>query len=100
MQNKKNTSSAPIFLVLVDDNRGPSSNNPTSPGSYASYILQKQLTTFSLKKQTTNISLPRMCSVTYHKNTGFVYAAGQNVYSLCIHSSYNQLIEDLNRKRT
>eukprot|EP00586_Coscinodiscus_wailesii_P015908 CAMPEP_0172507086 /NCGR_PEP_ID=MMETSP1066-20121228/201159_1 /TAXON_ID=671091 /ORGANISM="Coscinodiscus wailesii, Strain CCMP2513" /LENGTH=252 /DNA_ID=CAMNT_0013284473 /DNA_START=155 /DNA_END=909 /DNA_ORIENTATION=- len=69
----------PLFLILVDDNRGPS---PSAPGTYASHVISLSHATFSKLPYLPPAALPRMSCAAYHPRTGFVYAAGGTVSSL------------------
>ena len=64
----------PVFLLLVDDNRG---TNPSAPGLYEAALVTLQHGSFS--KISIPTKLPRMSCATFHPNTGFVYAAGRKI---------------------
>jgi hypothetical protein len=68
----------PVFLLLVDDNRGTSSG--TAPGAFVATIVTLQHGSFS--KLPTASPLPRISCATYHPNSGFVYAAGRQIQSI------------------
>ena len=63
-----------VFLVLVDDNRGTSAQQP---GAYSAHLVTLRHGAFTPIQH----SLPRMSCATYHPSCGFVYAAGKSVIS-------------------
>jgi hypothetical protein len=67
----------PVFLLLVDDNRGTSG---TAPGAFVATIVTLQHGSFS--KLPTPQPLPRISCATFHPNSGFVYAAGRQIQSI------------------
>jgi hypothetical protein len=69
----------PIFLVLIDDNKGSSSSSSTAsqPGMYAATLVTLQHGSFS--KLSTPTPLPRISSATYHVNCGFVVCTGRRI---------------------
>jgi len=71
----------PIFLLLVDDNRGPSN---ASPGAYTCHVVALQHGSFT---KLNVINLPRVSCVDYHHNAGYVFAAGSMVSSLPVNVS-------------
>jgi hypothetical protein len=109
--SSNDTSYQPVYLLLVDDNKGSSST--VNPGAYAAQLMVLRHGTFHkltapngeeatsttnaggmgssnrrFEEQSTktspaaSISLPRMNCATYHPNTGYVYASGTGVFSL------------------
>jgi hypothetical protein len=92
LQAKGSPSHRPVFLVLVDDNRGShqcSSNSNTSAsssGHYATLLVTLQQGSFS-KLPTPQLQgggggLPRVSCATYHARCGFVMAGGRRMYSI------------------
>lgn len=69
----------PIFLVLVDDNRGTSTSQP---GQFAATLVTLQHGTFS--KLPTPQPLPRMSCATFSERSGFVFCGGRRIQ--CISS--------------
>lgn len=68
------------FLMLIDDNRGTSANQP---GAYASQLVVLRQGTF----QPLPVKTPRMSGATYSTELGLVYAAGRQVANL-MHESF------------
>ena len=67
----------PIFLVLVDDNRGTSHSQP---GQYAATLVTLQHGSFS---KLSNATLPsRISCATYHHSCGFVVCAGRTITTI------------------
>lgn len=66
----------PVFLVLVDDQRGSSSMS----GNYAALLVTLQQGSFS--KLSTPQTLPRVSSATYHTRTGFLLAGGRRLHTI------------------
>lgn len=67
----------PVFLVLIDDNKGSSNSNASQPGLYAATLVTLQHGSFS--KLSTPTPLPRISSATYHVNCGFVVCTGRRI---------------------
>jgi hypothetical protein len=101
---------SPVYLLLVDDNKG-SSLSSINPGAYAAHLMTLKHGAFgkltsadalddpshkrmgsrgnlrfgeeqSTTATTSSISLPRMSCASYHCNSGYVYASGTGVFSL------------------
>lgn len=74
-------SQRPVFLVLVDDNRGSTSGQ----GSYVATLVTLQHGAFS-KLTTTSTSsinaLPRVSCATYHPRCGFVLCGGKRIVTI------------------
>ena len=67
----------PVFMLLLDDNRGTSA---AAPGAYAAILVTLQHGSFS--KITPATPLPRISCATFHPNCGFVCAAGRSIHSV------------------
>ena len=67
----------PVFMLLVDDNRGTSAS---SPGAYVATLVTLQHGSFS--KITPTTPLPRISCATFHPSCGFICAAGRTVHSI------------------
>lgn len=68
------------FLLLIDDNRGTSANQP---GAYATQLIALRQGTL----QPLAIKTPRMSSAKYSMELGLVYAAGRQIANL-LHDSF------------
>jgi hypothetical protein len=84
--------SVPVFLLLVDDNRGTSGSS--QPGAYATYLAT--LSHGSFHVLSTQSSLPRMSCVQYSPTTGIVYAAGRHLQTLPW-EQWETLVDDTNK---
>ncbi len=88
LQAKGPPSHRPVFLVLVDDNRGShqSSNSTTSSsGHYATLLVTLQQGSFSKLPTPSSLGgggLPRVSCATYHTRCGFVMAGGRRLYTI------------------
>jgi Vam6/Vps39-like protein vacuolar protein sorting-associated protein 39 len=67
----------PVFLLLVDDNRGTSA---TAPGAYVATLVTLQHGSFT--KIPTSSPLPRVSCATFHPNCGYVCAAGRTIHTI------------------
>ena len=66
----------PVFLVLVDDNRGTSNSQP---GQYAATLVTLQHGSFS---KLPGVQLPRMSCATFSPRSGFVFCGGRRIQCL------------------
>lgn len=88
VQAKGSPPHRPVFLVLVDDNRGSHQTNSTSTsssGHYAALLVTLQQGSFSKLATPSSLGgggLPRVSCATYHPRCGFVMAGGRRLYTI------------------
>ena len=76
LQAKGSLPHRPVFLVLVDDNRGASQG-----GQYATLLVTLSQGSFS-KLPSASGGMPRVSCATYHSRCGFVMAGGRKLYTI------------------
>lgn len=81
LQAKVAPSHRPVFLILVDDNRGTSGHS----GQYAALLVTLQQGSFSKLPTPSAFSstgIPRVSCATYHGRSGFVVAGGRRLHTI------------------
>jgi hypothetical protein len=76
--NGINLSHRPVFLVLVDDNRGSTSGQ----GAYVATLVTLQHGAFSKLTTAVTAGLPRVSCATYHHRCGFVLCGGKRLVTV------------------
>lgn len=76
LQAKGAPSHRPVFLVLVDDNRGAGQG-----GQYATLLVTLSQGSFSKLPSGSN-GMPRVSCATYHSRCGFVMAGGRKIFTI------------------
>ncbi|KAL3938280.1 MAG: hypothetical protein SGBAC_006782 [Bacillariaceae sp.] len=85
----------PVFLILIDDNKGNASS-AAQPGMYAATLVTLQHGSFS--KLSTPTPLPRISSATYHTSCGFVVCTGRRIQ--CIRQEVFLDVPKSSRRKT
>jgi hypothetical protein len=74
-----------VFLVMIDDNRGSSANQP---GVYATQLVSLRYSSSSF--QPLPVKTPRMSCASYSPELGLVYASGRQIANLTHESFFNK----------
>ena len=82
-QHYQQPTTRPLFLVLVDDNRGSNHQG----GAYAATFVTLQHCVFTVSKLTTPPFLPtfqecHVSCITYHERCGFVLCVGKRLWTI------------------